>query len=430
MEDIMQPRQSVQAVVLALVAGLVLAACAPAPSASPAAQPAKEQKPAAAPEKTLVIGAALPLTGGVAPDGNFQREGYELWRDTVNAQGGIDVAGTKYKVDLRFYDYKSDTSTAVKLVEKLVTEDKAEFLFGPFGSGATEAASAVTEKYEIPMLAPSANAPPIYSKGYKYIFGILGPPSTFAEHNLDFVLKATDPKPKTLAIISRNDLFPLSTAKAFETAAKARGLEVPYFEQYPIDTSDLSAPLLGARAKGADLLLGTGYINDLALMAKQAKEQRLSPKLFIQTDGPANSAFVDSLKADANYIVTPAWWAPVVNYKDDTRLFESTPDYAKKFEGKFSHTPGYVAAAATSVGVVLQKAIEQSGSVDPKKVRDALAQTDLRTFYGHIKFNPQGQNIGSAVLTLQILDQKLVVVGPDEAATGKLVYPAPAWDKR
>src|SRR5207253_1645009 len=142
--------------------------------------------------------------------------------------------------------------------------------------GATEAAAAVTEKYEIPMLAPSANAPPIYSKDYRYIFGILGPPGTFAEQNLDFLLQV-DPKPKTMAIISRNDLFPLATGKAFEAAAKARGIEVVYFEQYPIDVTDLSVPLLGAKAKNPDILVGTGYINDLALMSKQAKEQQVNP---------------------------------------------------------------------------------------------------------------------------------------------------------
>jgi branched-chain amino acid transport system substrate-binding protein len=428
-------------VALALTLGLVLGACsqtgsAPKPGASsapPAAAPAQsggaQQQAPAARTETLLVGAALPLTGDVAQEGKFQQHGYEMWRDAVNAKGGIEAGGKRYQVELRFYDYRSDTSTAVRLLEKLITEDKAQFLFGPFGSGATVATSAVNEKYEIPMCSPSASSEQVYEKGYQYLFGILVPNSVVGNETLDAIAGA-EPRPRTMAIISRNDLFPKAVANASKAAAESRGIEVVYFEEYPIGATDLSAPLLGAKAKNPDILLGTGYVNDLILMTKQAKELRVNPKVFVQTAGPAYPAFTDALGADANYIVTPTWWAPEAKYTDNGKLFGSAQDFGQKFQEKYGYAADYVTAASAACGAVLQAAIEKAGGVDPKKVRDALAATDIQTFYGNIKFNPVGQNVGTGVTMLQIQNAKQVAIAPAAAATGRLQYPTPEWDRR
>jgi branched-chain amino acid transport system substrate-binding protein len=421
----------------AAAAALIVAGCSAGatPSTAPATPTtgptvAPTSNATEIPPKTLVVGAALPLTGAVAPDGTSQRNGYELWKDTVNAAGGIQVGSDRYLVEMKYYDYQSDTSTAVKLVEKLITEDHAAFLFGPFGSGATEAVAAVTEKYQVPMLAPSANAPPVYSHGYKYIFGILGPPSNFADQSLGDFLLAAQPQLKTMSIIARNDLFPLATANAFKTTAEAHGLTISSFDQYQVGATDLSAPLINAKSAGADILLGTGYIQDLTLMTKQAKEQRVEPRVFIQTDGPANAAYINALGADANFMVTPAWWSAAATFTDETQVFESTSDYAQQFEAQFGEVPGYVAAAASACGVLLQKSIEKAQSIDPTEVRKALADFNESTHFGVIKFNEQGQNIGSSVLTLQVLNQELKVIGPASAKTGDMTFPFPSWSGR
>jgi branched-chain amino acid transport system substrate-binding protein len=408
---------------------LVLAACAPAASTPQKPAAGGEAKAPAAAAKTLIIGAALPITGDVAQEGKFQKDGYELWADTVNAKGGIKAGSDTYKVEFRFLDYKSDTSTAVKLVEKLITEDKAQVIFGPFGSGATLASSAVNEKYEIPMCSPSASSEAVYEKGYKYLFGILVPNSVVGNQTLDLVGNV-EPKPRTMAIINRNDLFPKAVAQAMAASAKAKGIEVVYSEEYPIGATDLSAPLLGAKAKNPDILVGTGYVNDLILMTRQAKEQRINPKVFVQTAGPAYPAFTDALKADSNWIVIPTWWAPEAKYTDNGKLFGSATDFGTAFKAKYNYDADYISAASSACGAALQHAIETAGSVDPKKVRDTLAANEVPSFYGSIKFNPNGQNIGTGVTMLQIQDMKQIAVAPAEAATGKLKYPTPEWDKR
>src|SRR6476660_4276735 len=128
--------------------------------------------PAAA-QDVIKTGAPLPLTGPLAPEGLKQKRGYDLWADTANVKGGIKAGGKTYKIEIVYTDYASNTPRAVQSAERMITEDKVNFLFAPFGSGATKAASAIAEKYRIPMIAASASAAEIFDQGFKYIFSSL-----------------------------------------------------------------------------------------------------------------------------------------------------------------------------------------------------------------------------------------------------------------
>jgi branched-chain amino acid transport system substrate-binding protein len=413
---------------VALVVALVLAGCgggASAPRAGGSTSP--QQQPQGT--ETLLVGAALPLTGDLAREGKQQKDGYDLWAETVNAKGGIQVGGKRYLVEMRYYDYKSDNTQAVKLVEKLITEDRAQFIFGPFGSGATLAASAVTDKYEIPMLSPSASSESVYQQGRRYLFGLLAPNAAVGQATIDLLFTLPSP-PQTLAIISRNDLFPKAVAQAIESAARARGMETVYFEEYPIGSTDLSTPLLAAKARTPDILVGTGYTNDLVLMTRQMKELRFSPKLTVQTAGPTYASYSEALGADANYVVSPTWWAPGAPYTDNGKLFGSAADYARLFQEKYKYDVDYIAAASAGCGAVLQAALEAAGTTDPVRVRDALARLEVMTFYGPIKFNEVGQNVGTGITIIQIQNGQQIAVAPPEVATGRLIYPMPEWDRR
>ena len=118
------------------------------------------------------VGAPLPLTGPLSPEGLKQKRGYDLWAEAANAKG-IKAGGKTYKVEIVYADYASNTPRAVQTAERMITEDKVQFLFAPFGSGATKAASAISEKYRMPMLAPSASSQEIFDQGFKYIFATL-----------------------------------------------------------------------------------------------------------------------------------------------------------------------------------------------------------------------------------------------------------------
>ncbi|MBU4510165.1 ABC transporter substrate-binding protein, partial [bacterium] len=180
-------------------------------------------------ENIIKIGAAVSLTGRLAYEGRLVKNGYEVWEDWVNTHGGITAGGVNYKVKMVYYDDESTPVRGAKLTEMLITQNKVDFLFGPFSSGITFATTAIGEKYKMITIAPEANAVNIYERGYKYVFSVL-PPAPMLMVPIAYMAENLDPKPKTVAIIAANDLFPLSCAEGFRDKCKELGFDVVLFE--------------------------------------------------------------------------------------------------------------------------------------------------------------------------------------------------------
>lgn len=366
---------------------------------------------AALAQDVIKIGAPLPLTGPLSPEGVKQQEGYNLWAETANAKGGIKVGNKSYKVQLVYADYASNTPRAVQLAERLITEDKVNFLFSPFGSGAAKAASTVSEKYGIPTIAATASSEQVYDQGYKYLFGTFTPNQTLTEPLADLVV-AKNKNIKRVAILARNDLFPLAIGQEMEKGAKARNLEVVMSEKYAIGTMDHASAITQMRAAKPDWIFATGYINDLILIRKQMKDLGVQAPVVTMIAGPAYQEFIDAAGPLAENISSASWWHPAVRYKG-TDVFGSTEDFNKAWAAKFKSEPDYAQASAAAAGAVLQIAIEKAGTIDPAKVRDSLAGLDVVTFYGRIKFGPTGQVTSLEPPVFQIQGGKPMVIVPD-----------------
>ncbi|MEE9257009.1 MAG: amino acid ABC transporter substrate-binding protein [bacterium] len=368
----------------------------------------------------IKIGAALPLTGPLATEGKKQQAGYEIWRERVNAAGGVNVGGKKMKVKIIYMDYESKTPTATKIAERLITKEKVVLLLGPFGSGATKSVAAITERYQVPLIAPVASSEAIFDQGYKYLFGLLAP-NSFLPNNFFELIKAQKPRPKTMAFVTRNDFFPRAITNMVRKHAKKHGIEDVYYATFPKDSKDMSTWLTVVKSKNPDILMVGGYLPDTLLAAKQAAELGVNPKIFFTMVGPVYAQFTEALGKTANNILTAAWWGEALSYKGD---FIGTPrDFGKIWRKKFNQEPDYVAAASTAAGIVAQMAIEKAGSLDRKKIRGAIANMDAQTFFGPVKFDKRGQNTASAIVFFQVQDGKRKTVAPSDIANSKLIYP-------
>jgi branched-chain amino acid transport system substrate-binding protein len=374
----------------------------------------------AASQDVIRVGAPLPLTGPLSPEGVKQKQGYDLWAETANAKGGIKVNGKTYKVEIIYVDYASNTPRAVQTAERLISEDKVNFLFSPFGSGAAKAASGVSEKYGVPTIAATASSEQVYDQGYKYLFGTFTPNDTLTEPLANIVIKR-DPKIKRVAILARNDLFPLAIGGEMEKSAKKRNLTVVMFEKYAIGTMDHASAITQMRAAQPDWIFATGYINDLILIRKQMKDLGVSAPIVTMIAGPAYKEFVQATGPLAENISSAAWWHPAVRY-DGKGMFGSTENFNKLWEQKYASVPDYAQASAAAAGEILQLAIEKADSIDPKKVRDALAAMDATTFYGRIKFGPNGQITSLDPPVFQIQGGKPVVIFPEYIKQGELKF--------
>jgi branched-chain amino acid transport system substrate-binding protein len=369
-------------------------------------------------QQTIRIGAPLPITGPLAPEAVKQQRGYDLWAEQVNKGGGVNVGGKRMKVEIVYQDYQSNTPRAVQSAERLITQDKVQFLFAPFGSGAAKAASSVSERYKVPMIAVTASSSQVYDQGYKYLFGTFTPNETLTEPITDIVTKQA-PGVTKVAILARNDLFPLAIAQEMEKSAKKRNIEVVFFEKYAIGTLDHASALSQIKARAPQWIFATGYTNDLVLMRKQMSDLKIEAQVVTMIAAPAYQEFIDAAGRLADNVSSASWWHPAVRYKGKD-IFGTTENFVKLFRDKYKADPDYVEASAAVSGALFQMAIERAGSLDGTKVRDELAKMNETTFWGPVKFGPTGQINSLEPPVFQIQGGKPIVVHPKTIAQGNL----------
>lgn len=372
---------------------------------------------AALAQEVVRFGAPLPLTGPLAPEAIKQQQGYDLWAEQANKAGGILIGGKKYKVEIVYADYQSNTPRAVQTTEQMITQDNVNFLFSPFGSGAAKAASSVSEKYKVPTVAATASSSQVYDQGYKYLFGTFTPNDTLTTP-LTQIVKVKAPDVKKVAILARNDLFPLAIAQEMEKSAKANGFEVAYFEKYTIGTLDHSATLSQIKSLAPQWIFVTGYINDLLLVRKQMADQQIKATVVSMIAGPAYQEFIDAAGAAAENLTSAAWWHPAAQYSGKD-IFGTSANYVKLFREKYKSEPDYAQASASVAGALFQMAIERAGSLDKDKVRDELAKLNVTTFFGPVKFGSNGQIDSLEPPVFQIQGAKPIVLSPAPIKQGE-----------
>ncbi len=386
--------------------------------------------PAAAAD-TIVFGAAVSLTGKTAKEGEYTRDGYNFFVDKINEMGGITVGGKKYKVEVKYYDDESKSERTAQLIEKLINEDKVTFILGPYGSAPSGTAAPICEKYKIPMIEANGSAESIFNKGYKYTFAVLSPAKLYLKGLVDLVI-ARDKTAKTLAVLGENEPFSKEVAAGGADYAKEKGLTVVYQELYPTGTQDVSALLTNIKAKNPDIVLGAGHLQDALLIVKQAKDLGVSPKAMGFSVGPSSPEFRENLKGNADYIFGATQWTEALKYNGDDP-WKTPKAYGDAFRAKnpkYSVIPYQVAESSAAV-IAFWRAIEKANSLDPTKVRDAIAALDIMTFYGQIKFDSRGINIYKPMAIEQLQpDGKKYTVFPANVAEKEALYPMVPWDKR
>ena len=377
--------------------------------------------PASAAEKVLKIGAPLPLTGPLAPDGQRLKSGYDLWAEAQNAAGGIKAGADTYRVEIIYSDYQSNTPRAVQSTERMISEDQIDAVFAPFGSGATKAVSAVTEKYGVPMIASNAASVQVFDQGFKYLFGMYTPNSTVTQPLVDLVIEKNKTV-KRVAVLARNDLFPLAIADELTNYAKAKGLDIVSDQKFPIGTVDFASALTQIRAAQPDWIYATGYVNDMIQIRKQMQEQGVKTQLVTMIVGPTTHEFLEATGKLAENVVTSSWWDVATRFKGND-VFGSAENFVAMYLKKYdNHYPDYSSASAAACGVVLQLAIAKAGTVEKSRVRDQIAAMDADTFYGHIKFGPTGQISSLKPPVMQVQNGQPTVVYPPEIKQSELRF--------
>jgi branched-chain amino acid transport system substrate-binding protein len=238
-------------------------------------------------------------------------------------------------------------------------------------------------------------------------------------------------------VIGVNEPFSDDTALGFQQGVKQSGLQEVHYSLFPAN-ADL-APIASVVAdKNPDIVAVGGHDVMLVDVVKALKAARFTPKAIIEHYGITDASFAKALGKDADGVLGISVWLPDAPLED--KVFGKASEYAAAFKKAYGSEPDYTAAGCSTAGEVLQLALQQLGeapslSEDAKvKLNGILAKTDIKTFYGQVKFAQDGDhfhdNTALSPILVQIQDGKVVAVDPPDASNSKMIYPLKSWAKR
>ena len=373
--------------------------------------------------ETIVLGAAISLTGKYSTDGVHAQNGYEIAIDKINEMGGVTVDGKSYQLEVIYYDDESTPARGAQLAERLIQQDGVQFMLGPYSSGLTKAIAPVTEQFGVPMIEAEGASRSLFTQGYKYLFAVLSTSEQYLRTAVALAAEQAeadgrDPADLKVAMAFENDPFSLDVREGVLEDVNKFGMEVVVDDKLPRDLADMSATLTKVRALKPDVLVVSGHAKGAATLARQVGEMNIEAPMIALTH--CESADIVGKFGDAvNDFFCPTQWAETLTYSDE--YFGSAADYDAAFKEMFPdyETVPYQAAQASAAVLVWKDAFERANTFDVETVRQAIADTEMDTFYGGIKFAPEGNNIAKPMVLRQIQDGQYHVVAPTEWAATK-----------
>ncbi len=381
--------------------------------------------PTASLAEPIRIGVVTSISGSMAAFGQASRQGYDLALEDINASGGVQGRSLQLIVE----DDGSDPRKAAAAVEKLAKTDQVPIVLGPYSSSAALLAAGMAERYQIPLIIPTALSDEITRQGYRWIFRLNAPAEILTQTLLDFIEQSERSTAQSrmdrslrLAIVFENTAYGTSVAEAAEREARARKMIVVAYQAYRAEANEFSALLQTVKAAQPHVVLFVSYDNAVALMT-QSQAVDLNPRLFAAVGGGFSlPEFPRLAGAAAEYTISATPWTPDVKWP-------GVNDFARRFKDKYGYLPQYHSAQTYAALQLAADALRRALSLSRADVCDALRTTDLDGISGRIQFDASGQNNHTPLLT-QIIHGQFVTIYPAELAAHAAVYPIPAWQQR
>ena len=372
--------------------------------------------------KTVTIGISLSLSGDFSDSGKAAMRGYQLWRDVVNARGGL----LGHHVNLKIVDDTSSPTQVVTNYQNLITKNKVDFVFGPFSTLLTAPAATVANRYHYAFIEPAGGGPAVFEKKLHNVFftqpaPIVDSADVFAHYILSLPKSR---RPKTAAYPSLDDPFASPIADRVRSLLEKAGIKTVYKTIYPSETTDLTPIVSKYAAKKPDLVVGGTQNNDAYAQVKAMVQLKFSPKFLFLSNGPNDPAEFPSKVGAKNVdgIFSTGDWFPDSTAPGNKAFVAA---YLKKYGGDAGSIDP-TSAEAYAAGQVLQLAAAKTKSLDNGKIIDALHQGSWPTVEGVLRWNSIGEPQGSDLL-VEWVNGKLVPVYPKSVALHAPFAPKPPW---
>jgi branched-chain amino acid transport system substrate-binding protein len=371
--------------------------------------------------REIRIGTTVSATGKFATEVGPFKKLLEAWAEKINAQGGLYLKKSNARVPVRIlvYDDQSDEATARRFYQRLITEDKAHLLLGPYSSSLTFAVSSVSENQRIPMLAVCANSPKIYQRGYRYLTGLLDEAPRYTYRYWEML--QAERKAGTVSFIIEESLHPLSVYEGAKVMAAKAGIKILSADIIPPDTRDFTAVLNKLQKLDPDIIFCSANIPLASLFLRQAREFRVSPREFHVTHH--SGVFKKYLGKDAEGVTGQSYWVPEMKGNSASRFLEIMTKARIELDD-YPWAPAYMMALE-----IVEQTLGQAGSLDPDRLMETIRTQTFETLGGSNRFTDTG--LGQInTYPSQIRGGRYQILWPKDKATGAHQYPSPVQGKR
>jgi branched-chain amino acid transport system substrate-binding protein len=401
-------------VVVALAVGL-LAACTSSGSNAPSGSASGSSKP-------IVIGISLSQTGDFSDPGSAARRGYELWRDTVNAGGGI----LGRQVELKIADDASDPNQAVTNYENFISKDHVDLVFGPFSTLLSVPSAQIANRHGYAFVEPAGGGPQMFEAKLPNVFFVQpAPVLACGDPFVNWIMSLpASARPKTAAYVSLDDPFASPIADAMRAKFEAAGIQTVYKTIYPPETKSFTSIVSAAASKNPDMWVGGTQSDDAYAQVKAMISLNINPKFLYLSNGASSPVEFPSKVGAGNIdgIFSCGDWFPNSKAEGNQAFIAA---YIKKFGGDALGIDS-TSAEAYAVGQLIQAVAAKSGSIDNQTIITTLHSGTWPTVEGNLSWDQYGQPQGSDLL-VEWVDQKLQPVYPPEVALHAPVYPKANW---
>ena len=376
--------------------------------------------------KSIRIGYAISLSGVNAQGAAVTTlPGYKLWVHDVNEKGGIMVKefGKRIPIEVTEYDDTSNAETTVRLAEKLMSQDKVDFVLPPWSTGFNIAVAPVFARYGYPQLAVTANTNDADDlvKQMPTLFFFLNQPAKFGAALVEVLSKLKDDGKinNKIVMLSVADQFGAEASSGIAPVLEKAGFAIVLRKSYPLGAADLTNEIKEAKGSGADTFLAFSYPPDTFMLTGTAITQGFSPNIYYTAVGTAFAPFHANFKDKAQGVLGIGGWDPTL---------PGAADYVKRQIAVTGKAPDGWASPVTYASLqVLEQAIEKAGTLDRKKVLETIADGGpWSTIVGPVdlKTHVRGKQWGVG----QWQDGQFVGIAPGDLPGAKaIIFPKPAW---
>jgi branched-chain amino acid transport system substrate-binding protein len=389
--------------------------------------PAQAQEP-------IKIGFSMALTGPLAGAGQGALLAMKVWEDDVNKKGGL----LGRKVQLIYFDDKSNPSEVPGIYTKLLDVDKVDIIMGPYAStqiAPTLPIAIQRNKLLISLFGTGINDNFKYNRYFSMIPTGPNPRPAFTKGFFDIAM-AQNPKPQTIAIAASDAEFARNTQEGARENAKAAGLKIVYDRTYPPTTTDLGPIVRAVQAANPDIVVVCSYPLDSVGWVRAVNEIGFAPKMIGGAMvGLQFTAIKQQLGPLLNGWVNYETWIPAktMQYPGVLGVVEKYQERAKA--EKVDPLGYYLPPWAYAYLQVLEQAVTATKSLDDTKLADYIRGNTIKTIMGDVKFGTNGEWTESRMLQVQYQGiggtdikeftdmNKQPVLAPSNLSTGKVIYP-------